>query len=180
MPVDVLSPLRRTWTITAVGVVLLAAVVYVTAAPESTLPPALPVLLVGLTGIAAVGGVVGAERSLLAQRPEPGAAAALLRMQAWLQFAVLLFPLLLSVAAAYVLGPAWVVAPGAVAALAGLAVSRPTADRVGRIEGAWGVEPGTIADGRPATGSAVGDDPAADDVQTDAHHVRRDDRDSNR
>jgi hypothetical protein len=46
-------------------------------------------------------------------------------------------PVLLGVALAFVLGPRWAAAVGAVGGFAVLAVARPTVARLSRIEAAW-------------------------------------------
>jgi len=144
-----LTSLRRVWLAFTAGIVVLPVVVLLTADATSTLPTFLPVLLVVVVGAGAAVGVVAAERALAGQRPAPEEAVGALRTQAYLQLAVGEFPLLLSVAMAFVLGPPWLVVIGAVVALAALAVGRPTPARLRRLEAGWELPPGTLT-GRPA------------------------------
>ncbi|MFA9446798.1 hypothetical protein [Egicoccus sp. AB-alg6-2] len=155
MPNDALASLSRIWWVAMATIPLLAALVVATADPESTVPAALPVLLVVLTGAAAIGGAVAADRGLRRQRPSPTEAFATLRSQAFLQLAIAEFPLLLSVALAYVLGPGWVVVVGAVAALAALTVGGMPTVRASRFEALWDLPRGALTtDDLPEHGDA--------------------------
>lgn len=145
-----LVPLRRVRFATVAAIPLIAAVVLGTAAADSTVPPVLPVLLVAVTGAAAIGGVLAANRMLERQSPVPTEAAGALRAHGFLQLAIAEFPLLLAVAIAYVMGPAWVVLVGAAAALAALLVGAPTTARARRLEGLWDLPPDTLTHGLPA------------------------------
>ncbi|MEX2503807.1 MAG: hypothetical protein WD378_03090 [Egicoccus sp.] len=146
-----LAPLRRIRLVTVAVIPLLAAVVLATAAADSTVPAVLPVLLVAVTGAAAIGGVVAANRMLERQAPTAAEAGAALRSHAFLQLAIAEFPLLLAVALAYVMGPAWVVLPGAAAALAALLIGPPTTARAHRLETLWDLPADTVTHGPPAS-----------------------------
>lgn len=148
MSAPALGPLRRVRVAALAAVPLVAGLVLVTADPDSTLPAALPVLLAAVTGAAAVGGVVAAERMLARRTPDPAEAAAALHAHGFLQLAVAEFPLLLAVAMAYVMGPPWVVVVGAAAALAALLIGAPTTARARRLEGLWELPAGTLTHGR--------------------------------
>lgn len=152
MPAPVLAPLRQLRLAVLAAVPLVAGVVLVTADPDSTVPAVLPVLLAVVTGAAALGGVVAADRSLARRSPSLDEARPALQTQAVLQVAIAEFPLLLTVAMAYVMGPAWVVLVGAAAALAALLVGAPTTARARRLETAWDLPAGTLTHG-PSPGT---------------------------
>ena len=152
-----LAPLRRVRLATVAVVPLLAALVLATATPDTTVPAVLPVLLVAVTGAAAIGGVVAANRMLERQTPTATEAAGAVRAHGFLQLAIAEFPLLLAVALAYVMGPPWVVVVGAAAALTALLLGPPTTARARRLEALWDLPADTLTHG-PAVGDDEDDD----------------------
>lgn len=106
--------------------------------PDSTVPAALPVALIGSAVAGALVGVAVLDRGLVARRPtdEDDAARELLTRLV-LQVALLEAPTLLAVAIAVVLGPPWLVLVAALPALAGLLAIRPGPGRRARLRRAW-------------------------------------------
>lgn len=153
-----LVPMRRVRLATIAFVPVVAAVVFVTADADSTVPLVLPLLLVAVTGFAAIGGVVAAERMLERRMPTADSAAGAWHAHGFMQVAIAEFPLLLAVALAYVMGPPWVVLIGAAAALAALVFGAPTTARARRLEDVWDLPTGTLTHG-----AASGDDDHKDD-----------------
>ena len=157
MPSPALAALRRVRRVAAASVLVFAVLVVLTAEGESTVPAVLPVLLVAVTGAAAVGGVVAADRMLERRTPVATGAAAVLRTHGVIQLAIADLPLLLSVGLAYVMGPGWVVLVGAAAALAALLAGSATTARARRLESAWRLPAGTLTPG-PADAAPDDDD----------------------
>ncbi|MBS3942315.1 MAG: hypothetical protein KG028_15255 [Actinobacteria bacterium] len=157
MPSPALAALRRVRRVAAALVPVVAVLVLLTAEGESTVPAVLPVLLVAVTGAAAVGGAVAADRMLERRTPAATGAAALLRTHGLIQLAIADFPLLLAVALAYVVGPDWVVLVGAAAALAALLAGSATTARARRLESVWRLPAGTLTHG-PADAAPDDDD----------------------
>lgn len=149
MSAPALVPLRRVRMAALAAVPLLAALVLATAEPASTVPVVLPVLLALATGAAAVAGVVAADRMLERRTPTVDEAGPALQAHGFLQLAIAEFPLLLAVAMAYVMGPPWVVAVGAAAALGALLVGAPTTARARRLEAVWNLPADTLTHGPP-------------------------------
>lgn len=141
VPIDApstLRSLRRLWLAVAVGVVLLTLIVVWTSDADSTVPAALTVVLTVAVAVGALAGVMAVDRTFAASAPADDATAIQeLRTRAFLQLAILEAPVLLGVALGFALGPPWVAAVGAAGALVSLAVSRPTRDRLARLDGSW-------------------------------------------
>lgn len=130
---------RTVWWAAASVVTAVALVVPVVVPdPETTVPAALPAVLGVTTAVAALVGVLVLDRGLLARRPADGEDAAReLTARLVMQVALLEAPVLLAVALAAVVGPPWVVLPGALPALAGLLVLHPGRARLARLRARW-------------------------------------------
>ncbi len=129
---------HRLWATILAGLVAVAIGVLVVADAEPDLPAALPAALVAAVGVAAIVGVEVVDRTFAALPPADDRAALVdYRVRFWLQIALLEAPVLLSVALAFVLGPAWLVLPGILAAVVALVRIRPTRRRLRRFDAAW-------------------------------------------
>lgn len=161
MSPDILAPLRRLRLVALAVVPVVAALVLSSADTDSTVPDGLPVALAALTGLAAVGGAIAAERTLLRQRPDAADARGAVRAQHYLQLAIAEFPLVLSVGLAYALGPGWVALVGATTAIAALIVGWPSTARARRLEAHWGLPAGALQTAAPAGDDAEDDEDAS-------------------
>jgi hypothetical protein len=136
--VDISAPLTRLWLVAATATLLITAAVLVTSDASSTVPAVLPAVLIGAVSLGAVGAVAAVDRNFAASPPADDAAARIeLRLRAYGQLAVLEFPLLLGVAAGFLLGPPWIVVISAVGVLASLAMTWPTRSRLARFDAVW-------------------------------------------
>jgi hypothetical protein len=106
--------------------------------PRSTVPPALTVALAATAGVGALVGIVALDRGLTGSTPaDDRAAVAELRSRLVLQAAIAEAPALLAVALAFVLGPPFAVAAGAVPGFFGLLLVRPSTARLERLDATW-------------------------------------------
>jgi hypothetical protein len=130
--------LQRLWTLFAVTVVTLAAIGALVSDAESTVPAALPVLLVLALGGGALAAMLVVERGLLTSEPADDAAAGEeVRARLALQIAIAEAPTLLAFALTFALGPRWVVLVGGAVSLGLLLRVRPTRRRLETIEASW-------------------------------------------
>lgn len=133
-----LTLLQRLWAAVALGLVLVTVLVLVAATDDSTIPAILPAALTAAGGLAAVVGTRALDRFFAASPPADDATALIeFRQRAYLAVGIAEAPLLLGVALAFVLGPAWIAAVGLAGALAVLAAARPTTGRLASIDAAW-------------------------------------------
>lgn len=137
-PPSPLTLLRRLWVGVAAGLLVLTVFVLVAAGARSTVPAPLPLALAAVAGVAAVIGARAVDRVFAATPPsDDEAALAELRQRAYLVVGIAEAPVLLGVAIAFVIGPRWAAAVGALGGLSVLIVARPTVARLARIEAVW-------------------------------------------
>lgn len=126
------------WVFTSIVAVVALGVPFLVPDPDSTVPAALPVALAAAAGIGALVGIVALDRGLTATTPsDDRAAIAELRSRMVMQAAIAEAPALLAVALAFVLGPPWTATAGALPALVGLALVRPSRARLERLDARW-------------------------------------------
>lgn len=135
-------PLLRTmstiWVAFVATVPVLVVVTLLAGDRTPELPVILPAVLVVSVGVATIVAVVALERMLAASPPaDLDAAFATVRARRLTQWAVSEAPMMLAIALALVLGPPWVVAVGASGTLCALAIARPGAASLERLDRAW-------------------------------------------
>lgn len=134
----VLHSVQLIWTGVLAGLVLVAVLVLVLAGARSEVPTVLSAALVAAMGAAAIVGVEAVDRTFAAAPPENDRAALTeYRVRFVLQIAILEAPVLLAVAMAFVLGPAWIIALGAGGAFVALLRVRPSLARLRRFDATW-------------------------------------------
>jgi hypothetical protein len=133
-----LTRLQRLWFTFVAAVVVLSLAGAVLADTESTVPAALPALLVVAFGAAAVAGVLAVDRGLMLSAPDDDTAAGEeVRARLALQIAIAQAPTLLAFALTFALGPPWVVLVGGAMSVGALLRVRPTRSRLEELEGVW-------------------------------------------
>jgi hypothetical protein len=133
-----LTRLQRLWFTFVAAVVVLCLAGAVLADTESTVPAALPALLVVAFGAAAVAGVLAVDRGLMLSAPDDDTAAGEeVRARLALQIAIAQAPTLLAFALTFALGPPWVVLVGGAMSVGALLRVRPTRSRLEELEGVW-------------------------------------------
>ena len=130
--------LQRMWSVFVGAVVVLCVAGALVADTESTVPAALPVLLVLALGAGAVAGVLVVDRGLYLVSPDDDERAGEeVRARLALQIAIGQTPTLLAFALAFVLGPPWVVLVGGAVSVGMLLKVRPTRARLEELEQVW-------------------------------------------
>lgn len=133
-----LTRLQRLWSTFVAAVVVLCLAGALLADTESTVPAALPALLVVAFGAAAVAGVLAVDRGLMLSAPDDDTAAGEeVRARLAMQIAIAQAPTLLAFALTFALGPPWVVLVGGAMSVGALLRVRPTRARLEELEGVW-------------------------------------------
>ena len=133
-----LELLGRLWLGFAAGIAVVATIAVVAADAQPELPPALPAGLAAAAAVAGIVGVAAVDRTFAASPPQDDERAlAEFKTRAFLQVGIAEAPVLIAFALTFVFGPPWVAAIGGIGGIVALAVARPTASRIQRIENAW-------------------------------------------
>ncbi|MEX0836627.1 MAG: hypothetical protein WD010_11075 [Nitriliruptor sp.] len=134
-PLRALQLLWWAFTVTMLGLTLVAPLA---ADATSTVPSSLPAVLAFAAGLAGLAGTIAIDRGLRATPPPDDAEAVTqLRSRLVVQLAIIDAPVLLGVAMTFVLGPAWVAAAAVVPTVVSLLIVRPSPDRLDRIDADW-------------------------------------------
>ncbi|MCC5949273.1 MAG: hypothetical protein JJT89_12535 [Nitriliruptoraceae bacterium] len=142
-----LTTLRRVWLAALAALLLLSAAPLAAGAAagdalggpsQPTLPVALPLALLGSVGVAAIVAVVAVDRLYVLTPPTDDVdAVRRLQVRSLLQYGLAEAPVLLGVALAVAIGPAWVIVAATVPALVALGLAAPRLARLDRLDQAW-------------------------------------------
>lgn len=135
---DLLRTFQMLWLAFVVGIGALTAIALAVAEVETTVPTVLPLVLLVTVGAGATAGVVAVDRGLQMSRPDSDVAALVeFRSRFFMQVAMLEFVPLLAFAMAFAMGPAWIMAVGALAVLPAFLRIRPSARRIRMFDHTW-------------------------------------------